>query len=171
MFGILFLFLNIIYLFIILIFYNIILGGPSLAFSPGQEHLVYPTAFITISIIVIIVIKTLAYYLTILRTLPTYELYTNLTEGKIADKLRRTGIPYIVATFVNILTLCFYLLSIYFEINFLNSGGDLSFGPREYLLATGLPFLLLSFVPLMPLVLILILYQASAYWQISKSID
>ena len=82
LFGILFLCLNFIYLLVVLIFYNFILGGPSLAFSPSQEHLVYPTAFITISIIVVIVIKTCAYYLATLRTFPlTRNLLTQL-KGK-----------------------------------------------------------------------------------------
>ena len=171
LFGILFLFLNFIYLLVVFIFYNIILGGPSLSFSPGQEHLVYPTAFITISIIIVIVIKSFAYYLATIRTLPTYEQNIGFFGGKISEKLRRAGNLYIIASFVNILTLCLYFLSIYLEIDFLNSGGNLAIGPREYLLATGLPYLLLSFVLLIPLVTILILYQALSYWQISKSID
>ncbi|MFW9991447.1 MAG: hypothetical protein ACFFD4_05265 [Candidatus Odinarchaeota archaeon] len=171
-FFILYLVLNFIYLFVVLLYYHFILGGPSLAFSTGQEELIYPTAIVTIVTVALIAIKTLTYFLLVRALSASGQFLQGQVSGiRLVTPFRRTSWIYILASAVNILALSFYYWAIDLELGWVNSGHDLSFGPREYLLAPGLPHLFITFLVLVPLVVILVVYQTVSYWKIRARIS
>jgi hypothetical protein len=164
--------LTVIYI-LTLLFYQVISSGSTDHTSPGQENLMFIKAAMFLTLFIVMLIRVIAYYLSTLKPMPSYvEQLEILFPGTIelSPRIRKVNVLYTAAFFVNIVTVGLTYWGISMDIDYFNRGGDLTLGPREYLLVSGLPFFLLTFVLLVPLGICLTVYQALVFRKVYAGI-